>query len=222
MARGDTPTVLVVEDERPLLTVYERWLEDSYDVRTAASGSEALEALDDVVDVVLLDRRMPGMSGDEVLDRIRERVPHCKVAIVSAVEPDFDVITMGFDAYLTKPVKREEFADLVERLLARTAFAELEREFYGLVSKQAALESAKSREELAANDEYADLLDRIDRLRDDIDETMPEMDDGEFVAMVRDLAGDDAAASERGEDVSEADVLGEDERGERQEESDGI
>lgn len=200
MARGDRPTVLVVEDDRPLLTVYERWLEDSYDVRTAASGSEALEALDDVVDVVLLDRRMPGMSGDEVLDRIRQRVPHCKVAIVSAVEPDFDVITMGFDAYLTKPVKREELSDLVERLLARTAFAELEREFYGLVSKQAALESAKSRDELAPNDEYATLLDRIDRLREEIDDTMPEMDDGEFVAMVRDLAGDDAAASERREE----------------------
>lgn len=191
MGDGDTVTVLVVEDERPLLEVYSRWLEDSYDVRTAASGSAALERLDESVDVVLLDRRMPGMSGDEVLVRIRERATDCKVAIVSAVEPDFDVITMGFDAYLSKPVRRDELQNVVEQLLARSSFAELEQEFYALVSKQAALESAKARDELEHSEEYAELQERIANLRDDLGEAMPDMDDDAFIAMVRDLEDDE-------------------------------
>lgn len=192
MQDGDRPTVLVVEDERPLLDVYGRWLEDSYDVLTAASGSAALEQLGDRIDVVLLDRRMPGMSGDEVLARVRERVPDCKVAMVSAVEPDFDVIRMGFDAYLTKPVRRQELLNVVDQLLARTAFAELEQEFYALVSKRATLESAKSREELRASEEYAELEDRIEQLREELDEAIPELDDDGFVAMVRDIEGDES------------------------------
>lgn len=189
MGEAARATVLVVEDERPLLDVYARWLEDRYDVRTAASGSAALERLDEIVDVVLLDRRMPGMSGDEVLAQVREHVPDCKVAMVSAVEPDFDVIRMGFDAYLTKPVRRDELLEAVEGLLARSSFAELEQEFYALVSKQAALTSAKSEDELEDSEEYAELEERIERLREDLDEAMPDMGDDEFVAMVRDLEG---------------------------------
>lgn len=204
MADGDRATVLVVDDERPLLEVYGRWLSDSYEVVTAASGSAALEEADGGVDVMLLDRRMPGMSGEDVLARVRERVPDCKVAIVSAVEPDFDVIRMGFDAYLTKPVRQSELRTTVDRLLARTAFAELEQEYYALVSKRAALEEAKSRDELRASDEYAQLEARIERLRDDLDEAMPELDTEEFVAMVRDIEGDDGSAGhERREERSD-------------------
>lgn len=200
MADGDRPTVLVVEDERPLLEVYGRWLEDSYEVLTAPSGSAALEQLDDRVAVALLDRRMPGMSGDEVLAEVRERVPDCKVAMVTAVEPDFDVIEMGFDAYLTKPVRRPELLNAVDRLLARTAFAELEREFYSLASRRAALESAKPEDELRDSEEYAELLDRIDRVRERIDETVADIDDDGFVAMVRDIEGQDSG-EERLDDV---------------------
>jgi CheY-like chemotaxis protein len=41
-------------------------------VRTAYGGHEALEELSDDVDVILLDRRMPGLSGDEVLEEVRD------------------------------------------------------------------------------------------------------------------------------------------------------
>jgi len=59
--------------------------------------------IDETVDVVLLDRMMPGMSGQEVLAAIRERGLDCRVAMVTAVDADFDVIEMGFDEYLGKP-----------------------------------------------------------------------------------------------------------------------
>ena len=192
MADGDDqPTVLVVEDERALIELYVRWLEDDYTVLTAGGGEEALEQLSEDIDVALLDRLMPGMSGDEVLEEIRERVPDCEVAMVTAVEPDFDVITMGFDDYLTKPVEREELLETIERLLARSQFDEIEQELYALSSKQAALRSSKPKEELDENEEFAGLQRRIEELRDELNTTLPGMDDDDFVAMVRDIEGDE-------------------------------
>jgi two-component system response regulator AdeR len=198
MTEDDKPTVLVVEDERALIELYVRWLEGEYDVRTAGGGEEALEKMDEDVDVVLLDRLMPGMSGDEVLEEVQERIPDCKVAMVTAVEPDFDVIRMGFDDYLTKPVEREELLQTVERLLGRSEFAGLEQELYALVSKQAALQSTKSEEELQESEEFAELEERIAELRADLDAALPDMESDEFVAMVRDI--EEADGEDNGDD----------------------
>ena len=192
MTESDQPTILVVEDEEALIELYVRWLEDEYDVRTAEGGEEALEEFDDSVGVVLLDRLMPGISGDEVLEDVRERSADCKVAMVTAVEPDFDVITMGFDDYLIKPVEQETLLETIERLLSRSAYAELEQELYALVSKQAVIESSKSEEELTDNEEFVELESRIEALRAELDDTLSEIENDEFVAMVRDLEGDEA------------------------------
>lgn len=200
MTEDDKPTVLVVEDERALIELYVRWLEDGYNVRTAGGGKEALEKMDQDVDVVLLDRLMPGMSGDEVLEEVQDRIPDCKVAMVTAVEPDFDVIRMGFDDYLTKPVERDQLLETVERLLGRSEFADLEQELYALVSKQAALRSTKPEEELEESEEFAELEDRIAELRSDLDAALPGMESDEFVAMVRDIEADDEETAPEDDD----------------------
>ncbi|WP_255195973.1 response regulator [Halorarius litoreus] len=180
-------TVLVVEDEPALVDIYTHWLSDTYTVLTANGGEEALEQLSDSVDVALLDRLMPGMAGEEVLAAIRVRSVQCRVAMVTAVEPDFDILEMGFDDYLTKPVSKDQLLETVERLLARGSFAEMERELYSLASKRALLETTKSRSELQRSEEYQQLQTRMTELREELDTSMPEMGNGEFVAMVREL-----------------------------------
>ena len=204
MSESDQPTVLVVEDEQALIELYVRWLEGEYDVRTAGGGEEALKQFEESVDVVLLDRLMPGMSGDEVLEALRERSTDCKVTMVTAVEPDFDVIRMGFDDYLTKPVERDTLFETIERLLSRSAYAELEQELYALVSKQAVLESSKPEEELTESEEFAELESRIAALRAELDDTLAEIESDEFVAMVRDLE-----AEADGEEAADPDDEGE-------------
>ena len=199
MTESDQPTILVVEDEQALIELYVRWLEGEYNVRTAGGGEEALEQFDESVDVVLLDRLMPGMSGDEVLEEIRSRDTGCKVAMVTAVEPDFDVIAMGFDDYLTKPVEQETLLETIRRLLSRLEYAELEQELYALVSKQAVLRSSKPEAELEESEEFPDLEERIAEIRGQLDEALPDMESDEFVAMVRDLEGDEADEPEGGQ-----------------------
>lgn len=132
-------TVMVVDDDEQLVDLYALWLDDLYAVRTARSVDEALEQLDETVAVVLLDRRMPGLSGDQVLDRMRERNPPAKVVMVTAVVPDFDVIEMGFDDYLVKPVSKDELLDAIDRMLARTEHDHLVQELASLSAKRAML-----------------------------------------------------------------------------------
>jgi len=187
----DRPTVLVVEDDRDLADLYAAWLSDDYDVRTANTAAEALEQFDESVDVVLLDRRLPETSGDEVLTRIREDGSDVQVAMVSAVDPDFDILEMGFDDYLVKPVTREDLADLVERLLARRIYTVEVREYFSLASKRATLEARKDPETLADNEEYQELLDDLESLEDALYEEVASLDDEDVVAVFESLSGPD-------------------------------
>jgi DNA-binding response OmpR family regulator len=180
----EPPTVLVVEDERDLADLYATWLQDSYRVRIANGGREALEKVDDEVKVALLDRRMPDLSGDEVLDAIRERGIDCRVAMVTAVEPDFDVVDMGFDDYLVKPVSREDLEQVVSNLLIRAEYDEGIQRLFSLTSKKALLESEKDPAVLGDVDEYQDLLDDIDTLRAELDEKISKLNDTDDLARV--------------------------------------
>jgi DNA-binding response OmpR family regulator len=170
-----SPLVLVVEDEHDLADLYAAWLDDEYRVRTAYGGQEALDQLDEVGDdvaAIVLDRRMPGISGDEVLSAVRERGIDCRVAMVTAVEPDFDILKMGFDDYLVKPVNSDTLKEMVVGLLQRGEYDTEMQELFSLTSKKAMLETEKSATELADNDEYQRLTERINELRSKADESL--------------------------------------------------
>lgn len=196
-AHGGTASVLVVDDEPDLADLYGAWLADKYEVRVAYDGDDALNHLDDDLDVVLLDRKMPGRSGDEVLEEIRDRNLDCRVALVTAVEPNFDILDMGFDDYIQKPIDIEGFRQVVDRLLARGTFDEQVQELYALASKRGTLEASKSRAELADNEAYAQLTVRIRHLRESVDETVADFDARDFEDAFR---GIDKGPDEVGED----------------------
>ena len=118
------PTVLLAEDDRGLLEAYFLWLDgiDAVSVRTATDGREAKEQVDGDVDLTVLDRRMPGATGDEVARFVRSTNADCTVVIVSAFEPDGSIAADDYDRYLTKPVRRERLVTVVRRELGdRTA-----------------------------------------------------------------------------------------------------
>jgi two-component system response regulator AdeR len=162
-------TVLVVEDEPDLRETYIAALEREYDVRAASDGDEALEAVDDAVDVVFLDRRMPGISGDEVLSELRDRGVDCRVVMVTAVEPDTDVLQMEFDEYLVKPVESDDLRSAVERMLARNAMEDRLREMFAVASKLATLESKLDISQQERSDRHQQLLDEFYTLREEVD-----------------------------------------------------
>jgi DNA-binding response OmpR family regulator len=186
----DAPEILVVDDESRLADLFAAWLQADWRVDTAYDGEEALEKMADSVEIVLLDRRMPGLSGDEVLQRIRSEGYDSRVVMVTAVDPDFDIIEMGFDDYLVKPVSKDDLVDIVDRIQTRSTYEADIQEYYSLVSKKSLLESEKSARELEDNEEYQELVDRVDELEEQVDHSVDQLQNhDDFVGAFQDLPG---------------------------------
>lgn len=183
------PIVAVVEDDVDLAAVFAEWLSGSYTVRVAHSAEEAREVIDGTIDVALLDRRLPDASGDEILDWIQEREFDTRVAMITAISPDFDVIEMGFDTYVVKPVSRDDIRGVVKMLLTRTIYDKRIQKYFELLSKKRILETEKPTANLDENRDYLRLSRRLDELRAEVDYLLGTLDDEYFAAEMQRLVG---------------------------------
>jgi DNA-binding NtrC family response regulator len=181
---AERETVLVVEDEDHLAELYTEYLEGDYEVRTAYGGLEAMEMLASDLDVVLLDRRMPIVSGNEVLAEIEERGLQCRVAMVTAVDPDFDIIDMGCDDYVVKPVTRDRLTEVVDRLVKLSEYTDRKRELTSKKLKRNVLQVEKTESELADSDTFQRLQREIDEMEDTIQGIADDLGD-DYVAKNR-------------------------------------
>lgn len=188
MTANDDAIVVVVEDERELADTYAEWLREYHTVSTAYTGEEALSAIDEEVDVVLLDRRLPDIPGRTVLQRIRAEGINARVAMITAVDPDFDIIEMPFDDYVVKPVLKAELHGIVDRLLKLSTYNDRFQESFALASKLRVLEDEKTTGELAESEDYTRIRARLDELSDGIDDMLADFDDQDFEALYRDLS----------------------------------
>jgi DNA-binding response OmpR family regulator len=168
--------VLVVDDEEEVADVYALRLRNDYDTRVAYSGEDALDTIDIDVDIVLLDRRMPEVSGDDVLDEIREKGYDCRVIMLTAVDPGLDIVEMPFDDYLCKPVEKEDLVAAIEQQLQIQRYDEQLSEYFEVTSKLALLESELPPQEREQSAEFERLTERADSLRDELGELLDEFD----------------------------------------------
>jgi DNA-binding response OmpR family regulator len=122
-----TPRVLVVEDEEAIAAGLRMNLEQKgYEVEVAGDGHEALElAASRDFDLVVLDVRLPGMDGFEVLRRLRAESDRTPILMLTArAQPDDVVFGLkaGADDYVVKPFDLAELLARVEGLLRRRAW----------------------------------------------------------------------------------------------------
>jgi CheY-like chemotaxis protein len=104
--------VLLVDDEKEFIeTLSERLKMRDLDAKMALDGEQALESLqDDEPDVMLLDLKMPGMDGMEVLRQVKKAFPNVQVVMLTGHGSDKDeeqARSLGAYAYLQKPVDLE-------------------------------------------------------------------------------------------------------------------
>lgn len=159
-------TVLIVDDEEKLADMYTLWLRNDYEIRTVYAGGDIQSALDESVDVVLLDRRMPGHSGEQVLGAIRRADRDVSVILVTAVTPDFDVLDLPFDDYLGKPVQHDDLITAIELQLTARRSGEDLRTYLRLRAKESILAHEKNRWELEENERFAELQEKLETLDD--------------------------------------------------------
>ena len=132
------PVVLVVDDDPGVRESFRLILEDHYDVTDVPDGPTALDVVrTSAVDLVLLDIRLPGIDGIEVLERIKALDEGIEVILVTAVKTVRTAVAamkLGAFDYLTKPFEEDELLSLSRRALERRA---LEREVAFLRSELA-------------------------------------------------------------------------------------
>ncbi len=160
----DDLRALVVDDEREVADAYALRLRGYCGVETAYSGDEALSIIDESpIDIVLLDRHMPGMSGDDVLEALTERGYYGRIVMVTAVDPEFDVLEMPFDDYLCKPVDREDVHAVIDQQRQVLAYETL-GDYFSVESKRAILNAEMSSEQRQSHDGYTEIDERVQRL----------------------------------------------------------
>ncbi len=118
--------ILIVDDELIMRESLAGWLErDGHQVEKAASGEEALEMLKTVkFNILVVDMKMEGMSGLDVLRHVKESDPDVAVVIITA----FDALATAIDAmkegaydYLRKPFDPNKLGVLIERIIQHQA-----------------------------------------------------------------------------------------------------
>ena len=118
--RKGSEAVLLIDDEEMIIDVVKALLEElGYTVFLAKNGTEATETYKknwEKIDLVILDMIMPGMSGSETFDRLKEINPDMKVLLSSGYSMDGqadEILNRGCDGFIQKPIR---IADLSQKL----------------------------------------------------------------------------------------------------------
>jgi len=166
---GDQLTVLVTDDDRGVRRLFAEWLSEDNEVVTAADGEAALSALSPAVDVVFLDREMPGLSGSEVAREIAAADVDPHVVVVSSRRVDADIVDAPIDGYVRKPASESDLRRVLQEYRTRDEYQASLDELFALTAKLAAIEADVPREQLADDE-------RVRRLRWLVAEKRAEVD----------------------------------------------
>ncbi len=114
--------ILIVDDEEGLRTAMSKLFEEEgYTVLCAEDGKQALETLQHThIDLILTDMRMPGMSGIDLLKKIRELYGDIGVIILTGygeIESYIEAMNFGAIEYVSKPFRANELTFIVSKVL---------------------------------------------------------------------------------------------------------
>jgi len=136
---SSSPTILVIDDEQAAHKAFRRLLESEFSIQSTYSGPEGLKKVDLIApDLILLDMRMPQMSGLTVLKKLKENDNHIPVIILTAygnVDSAVQAIKLGAADYIEKPFEDGKLKQAVRTLLkGKQDIKELTRQL-GIVGK---------------------------------------------------------------------------------------
>jgi hypothetical protein len=182
--RLQTPTVLIL-DGSVRAELYEMWLGDRYSIRTATSRTAAIGEIDETVGAAVIRNEISDEVKSEIQDHLSAAAPSCKVVMTTSGHSDVVFPGMDYDDTLSEPITKDELRSTVGRLLARSRYDAALRQYYRCSVDAANLEVQHTAEELAANEQYGRLKERITMLTD-LMETLLERFDEEDLESVLD------------------------------------
>jgi DNA-binding NtrC family response regulator len=118
---AEEKTVLIVDDEAIVRESLKDWLKDNYRVATAETGEEALELIEKQdFDILVVDVRLPGKSGIQVLKEVKEVKPYIESIVITGyptVDLAVDAMKLGAVDYLVKPIAPDDLERLIRATL---------------------------------------------------------------------------------------------------------
>jgi putative nucleotidyltransferase with HDIG domain len=148
------PSVLVVDDEEPIRVALKKYLvQQSYEVFTAATGEEALKLLQrQKIDCMLLDVRLPGISGVDLVPKVMEAEPNIALLMLTAVNDATSAalcMQRGALDYLTKPIDLADLSRAMQRALRRRNAMLEQQNLNQWLKEEVAVRTAEVRSERA-------------------------------------------------------------------------
>ena len=115
-------TILIVDDEQNIHFAFNRVLGDEYNLEKATTAEDGLQIIEDRrPDLVIMDISLPGMSGLEALERIRDGHPLLPVIVMTAfttTRHTIEAMKLGAYEYFTKPPEMDEMRESIQQALA--------------------------------------------------------------------------------------------------------
>ena len=115
--------IVIVDDEKGVRESVKMILKDDYNLSIFTQAEEALkEFREDMADVVLLDIKMPGMNGIELLKRLKEIDEDIEVIMITGygtLDSATEAMRYGASAYINKPFNRNEFLEIIKERIKK-------------------------------------------------------------------------------------------------------
>jgi DNA-binding NtrC family response regulator len=148
--------ILIVDDEMIVRSSLKSGLEeDGYGIDTAASAEDALKMLQDhTYSIILLDIKMPGMDGIELLRRVKQVNPNIEVVMITAyatIESAVEAMKIGAFDYITKPFEPDEVGLIIKKIITHRNLLE---------------ENIRLKESLVATTRHGELIGESDAIRE--------------------------------------------------------
>ena len=134
--------ILVVDDEQMQRDMLKGFLEkQDFQVITAANGNEAIQLFNDLpLQLVLLDHKMPDMTGDVVLDRLKAINPQTRAIMITAfgeIDTAVKVMKLGADDFMEKPVNLKDLLEKIKSIENELVIADEARQVTSILDREA-------------------------------------------------------------------------------------
>lgn len=186
------PTVLIADGPKRAER-YERWLGDPFPVRRARSPAEAREEVDEAVGVGIVGAGVSEDTKADILELLHVRSPFARSIVVQGDDQPPMLDGAGYDVCLFTPVDAEDLGEAVRRLARIATYERAVSAFFEYTTHAANLQVGRDESDLADDETYRELQDRIERTKETLERIRASMDDADRRVLMESIEADPGA-----------------------------
>ncbi|MFC6862518.1 HalX domain-containing protein [Halomicroarcula sp. GCM10025817] len=184
--RRPRPVVLVV-DGPTRAELFELWISDGCEVRTANTIAEIRDAFEETISVALVRNELPDEAKAEIETRIKNSSPYCRTVVTTTEHVEVMFPGLPYDVCLSEPTTKSAVRQTVDRLTRRSRYQSLLKDYYDVTLGITNMEVGATAAELDGCERYEELLGTRSRLRAELDDLKSTFDSDDLRAVQRDL-----------------------------------